>query len=288
MRELLNSLVSQGNFLNIPHIGLKDILDLAVVMFIVSKTFSVIRDTRTWTLFRGVLLILVVGAVSNLLQLHTTWWIVSKTITVGILALIVVFQPELRRALEQLGKGGNLFSTITYLSGSKSDSLDVHSINEITRACVHMKEQCTGALIVIERTSNLNDIEVSGIPINATITFQLIVNIFERNTPLHDGSVIIRDNKILAATCILPLSSDLGISKDLGTRHRAAIGISERTDALVLVVSEETGSISCVENGEIIRDLDEFKLGKLLKNAFIEETSPKTSLNHFRKGAKHE
>lgn len=280
MFELFELMTQNSSVFTFPCIGIRDILDITLVTFFLYKIISLVRDTRTWLLFRGVLLILMIAFISNVLQLHTTWWIISNTLTVGLVALIVVFQPELRKALEQLGRSGKFLS----LNNSKSESLEINTIKEITKACTLMGKVCTGALIVIERDEQLSDVQSSGIPINATITSQLLINIFEKNTPLHDGAVLIRNNKILAATCILPLSNNLSISKELGTRHRAALGVSENTDAIVLVVSEETGSISYVDKGVINRHLDEFELTKILNATCVPHSSDtKNGLNKIIK-----
>ena len=188
---------------------------------------------------------------------------ISNAITVGTFAILVVFQPELRRALEQIGQG-RLFESILSTSEETDDALSNDSIEGIAKACMHMAKLKTGALIVIEQDTKLGDVERTGIKIDAVISSQLLINIFEKNTPLHDGAVIIKNNRVAAATCFLPLSDSMEISKDLGTRHRAAIGITEGTDALVLVVSEETGIISSVRNGKIKRGLDAEIIKKIL------------------------
>lgn len=242
-------------YISFPNIGVRDIVDIIVVAYLIYIVLNWIKDTRTWTLFRGVIIVLVVASVAYVFQLHTLWWVISNGITVGAFALLVVFQPELRRALEQIGRG-KMFETLLTGQENVEDGLSDESIEAIAKACVHMSKYKTGALIVIEQDTKLGDVERTGIKIDATITNQLIINIFEKNTPLHDGAVIIKHNRISAATCFLPLSDSMDISKDLGTRHRAAIGISEVTDALILVVSEENGIISSVRNGKIRRGLD--------------------------------
>lgn len=242
-------------YISFPNVGVRDIVDIIVVAYLIYIVLNWIKDTRTWTLFRGVIIVLVVASVAYVFQLHTLWWVISNGITVGAFALLVVFQPELRRALEQIGRG-KMFETLLTGQENVEDGLSDESIEAIAKACVHMSKYKTGALIVIEQDTKLGDVERTGIKIDAMITNQLIINIFEKNTPLHDGAVIIKHNRISAATCFLPLSDSLDISKDLGTRHRAAIGISEVTDALILVVSEENGIISSVRNGKIRRGLD--------------------------------
>lgn len=250
-------------YIGFPNIGIRDIIDILVVAYLIYLVIIWIKDTRTWTLFRGVVIVLVVASIAYICQLHTLWFVISKTITVGTFALLVVFQPELRRALEQIGQG-KLFESLLNNSEETDDALSNDSIDGIAKACVHMAKLKTGALIVIEQDTKLGDVERTGIKIDAVISSQLLINIFEKNTPLHDGAVIIKNNRVAAATCFLPLSDSMEISKDLGTRHRAAIGISEGTDALVLVVSEETGIISSVRNGKIKRGLDAEIIKKIL------------------------
>lgn len=250
-------------YIGFPNIGIRDIVDILVVAYLIYLVIIWIKDTRTWTLFKGVVIVLVVASIAYICQLHTLWFVISKTITVGTFALLVVFQPELRRALEQIGQG-KLFESLLNSSEETDDALSNDSIDGIAKACVHMAKLKTGALIVIEQDTKLGDVERTGIKIDAAISSQLLINIFEKNTPLHDGAVIIKNNRVAAATCFLPLSDSMEISKDLGTRHRAAIGISEGTDALVLVVSEETGIISSVRNGKIKRGLDAEIIKKIL------------------------
>lgn len=270
-------------FFDFPYLGFRDLLDLCLVALLFYKTINLVRDTRTWILFKGVLFVLGLAFVSNTLQLHTTWWIISNSLAVGLMVLIVVFQPELRRALEQLGQSGKWLSQMMSLAGTRQSQISLDQINEITRACSYMSAQQTGALIVIEKGLKLTSEPLSGIPINGTLTAQLLINIFEKNTPLHDGAVLIRQGDILSAACILPLTESLSINKSLGTRHRAALGISERSDAVVVVVSEETGVISYVENGMIKRNLSEFDLKKQLKKALCYE-EVKRHARTFKKG----
>ncbi|PHV71364.1 TIGR00159 family protein [Sporanaerobium hydrogeniformans] len=250
-------------FISLPQIGIRDILDILVVAYFLYIVLMWIKDTRTWALLKGVVIILVVAILSYVLQLHTVWWIISNTITVGTIVLIVVFQPELRRALEQIGRG-RIFNSLLNAGDADEGELTDDAINGLAKACMHMSKCKTGALIVIEQDTKLGDVERTGIPIDAVITSQLLINIFEKNTPLHDGAVIVRNNRVSAATCFLPLSDSMEISKDLGTRHRAAIGLSEVTDAIVLVVSEETGNVSYVRNGKIKRGLDMELIKKIL------------------------
>ncbi|MFV0313569.1 MAG: diadenylate cyclase CdaA [Anaerotignum sp.] len=237
-----------------PSVGVTDILDILVVAYIIYKIIFWIKETRAWVLFKGILVILALAAIAVVLQLNTILWILSNTISVGIVAVIVVFQPELRKALEQLGKG-KFFSYFIRTEGDISQETSTRTVEEIIKAVGKMGEVKTGALILIENEVPLGDLERTGIPIDAAISSQLLINIFEHNTPLHDGATIIRRNRIAAATCFLPLTDSNEISMELGTRHRAAIGASEVSDASVIVVSEETGYISLARGGVLYRDL---------------------------------
>ncbi|MDF2615307.1 MAG: hypothetical protein K0S71_3093 [Clostridia bacterium] len=272
--EVIKEAVDKIAFVNIPYIGMRDIVDILVVAYLMYIILVWIKDTRTWALFKGVVIVLVIAIVSYVMQLHTVWWVISNTITVGTIALLVVFQPELRRALEQIGRG-RFFDSLLSMSDSVVEGMTDEAIDAIAKACMHMSKYKTGALIVMEQDTRLGDVERTGISIDAEVTSQLLINIFEKNTPLHDGAVIIKNNRIAAATCFLPLTDSMEISKDLGTRHRAAIGISEGTDAMVLVVSEETGVISYVKNGKIRRGLDMEIIKKILMSTRRKKRSDK-------------
>ncbi len=261
--DVIKEALDKIPYLGFPNIGIRDIIDILVVAYLLYIVLAWIKDTRTWALFKGVMIVLIVASVAYLFQLHTLWWVVSNAITVGTFAILVVFQPELRRALEQIGRG-KLFESLLNTSEQIEDGLTNEAIESIAKAAVHMSKYKTGALVVLEQDTKLGDVERTGIKIDALLSSQLLINIFEKNTPLHDGAVIIKNNRISAATCFLPLSDSMEISKDLGTRHRAAIGISESTDALVIVVSEENGIISCVRNGKIKRGLDAELIKKIL------------------------
>ncbi|MEA5082759.1 MAG: diadenylate cyclase CdaA [Lachnospiraceae bacterium] len=241
--------------ISFPTMGITDILDILIVAYIAYKIIFWIKETRAWILFKGIIVIFVFAFVALLLGLNTILWILSKTISVGIIAVIVVFQPELRKALEQLGKGRHITSIFKFDSGSEEGSFSEKTMEEILRACGKMSHEKTGALMLIERDVPLGDFERTGIPIDAQVTSQLIINIFEHNTPLHDGAVIIKNNRIAAATCFLPLTDSNDVSMELGTRHRAAIGASEVSDAFVIIVSEETGAVSLARSGVLYRNI---------------------------------
>lgn len=241
--------------ISFPTVGITDILDILIVAYIAYKIIFWIKETRAWILFKGIIVIFVFAFVALILGLNTILWILSKTISVGIIAVIVVFQPELRKALEQLGKGRHITSIFKFDTGSEEGSFSEKTMEEILRACGKMSHEKTGALMLIERDVPLGDFERTGIPIDAQVTSQLIINIFEHNTPLHDGAVIIKNNRIAAATCFLPLTDSNDVSMELGTRHRAGIGASEVSDAFVIIVSEETGAVSLARGGVLYRNI---------------------------------
>lgn len=236
-----------------------DIVEIALLAVLVYQVLIWIKRTKAWTLFKGILVIMVFTLIASIFKLNTILWIADKTLSVGIIAIIIVFQPELRKALEQLGKKNVFSNIISFDENKKKDdqnNFSDKSINELVKATFELAKTKTGALMVIEREISLDDYERTGIEVDAVITSQLLINIFEHNTPLHDGAVIIRDNRVVAATCYLPLSDNMGISKELGTRHRAGLGVSEATDGLVIIVSEETGKVSIANGGELNRNID--------------------------------
>src|SRR5574344_1714525 len=237
------------------------ILDLAIVIYLIYKFFKMAKNSRMMQLIKGIALYVIITALSSLLNLQILNFILTSVMSYGVIALIVIFQPELRRALEQLGS-----NKLTRIVGLEKDmaTRSKEDIYKVVVAAEELEKTKTGALIVIERDIRLKDIIDSGVPINSDVSPQLIVNIFTPNTPLHDGAVIISDNKIASAACILPLASDNEIAKEVGTRHRAALGISKESDAIAVVVSEETGKISVAREGRLIVDLREDSLKKIL------------------------
>ncbi|MFC2282449.1 MAG: diadenylate cyclase CdaA, partial [Lachnoanaerobaculum saburreum] len=214
-----------------------------------------ISKTRAWTLLKGLLIIVGFTVVSYILRFDVILWIMGRIATIAVTALIIIFAPELRKALEQLGNK-NIMNLFTFDSKSSDDGMSERTVDELINAAFTMSKPKTGALIVIERNENLAYIEKTGILINGIVSSQLLINIFEHNTPLHDGAVLIRGNTVVSATCYLPLSENMRISKDLGTRHRAAIGISEVSDSITIVVSEETGRVSVAIGGNLIKVKD--------------------------------
>jgi len=241
------------------------IIDVAIVSYVLYRILLLIRGTRAVQLIKGIMILAVAGVVADWLNLYTIQWILSKLWAVIFLALAVIFQPELRRALEQLGRGKFFAPSRTLLAAPES----AHIIQEVIKAAIACSKTKTGMLVVIEQETGLKDYIESGISLDGVVSEELLVNIFEPNTPLHDGATIIKDNRIAAAACFLPLSDNPYISMSLGTRHRAAIGLSEVSDAMVLVVSEETGSISVAKDGKLARSLEEKELRSFLEEAFI-------------------
>ena len=237
------------------------IIDIAIVIFLVYCFFKIVKGSRAWQLIKGIALLIIATWVSGLLNLKILNWILTGIMNLGVIAIIVIFQPELRRALEQLGtnKLARFFGIEKDLSTKTKED-----IYKIVIATTELSKAKTGALIVIERDIKIQDIINTGIPMDAEVSPQLLVNIFEPKTPLHDGAVIISNNKIAAAACVLPLADDKDIAKELGTRHRAAIGISKESDSIVVVVSEETGKISVAKDGTLIADVREDVLKKIL------------------------
>ncbi|HCT64303.1 MAG TPA: TIGR00159 family protein [Lachnospiraceae bacterium] len=253
--------------ITLPTVGITDVLDILIVAYIAYKIIFWIKETRAWILFKGILVIFVFAFIALVLGLNTILWILSKTISVGIIAVIVVFQPELRKALEQLGKGKHFTSIFKFDIGNEVNDFSEKTVEEILRASGKMSKEKTGALMLIEREVPLGDFERTGIPIDALVTSQLIINIFEHNTPLHDGAVIIKNNRIAAATCFLPLTDSNDVSMELGTRHRAGIGASEVSDAYVIIVSEETGAISLARGGVLYRNISIDTLRSMLSQS---------------------
>lgn len=234
-----------------------DIVEIIIISFLVYQILMWIRNTRAWALLKGIVVILVFLLFAVLFQLTTILWLAEKVFSLAVIAFVVVLQPELRRALEKLGQKKFVASLLPF-DNSKTEEgrFSDKTLSEIVKACVEMAKAKTGALIVIERETALSEYERTGIEVDAILTSQLLINIFEHNTPLHDGAVIVRGNRVVSATCYLPLSDSMSLSKELGTRHRAGVGISEVTDSLTVIVSEETGRISAASDGRLKRNLD--------------------------------
>ena len=234
-----------------------DVVEIIIISFLVYNILVWIKNTRAWSLLKGIVVIAVFILIAAYFEMNTILWIVQNVFGVAVTGVVVILQPELRKAVEELGRKNIVSSILPFelgknlIEGRFSDK----TINEIARACVEMGKVKTGALIVVEQNEPLTEYERTGIDVDGIVTSQLLINIFEHNTPLHDGAVIVRGNRITSATCYLPLSDNMGLSKELGTRHRAGVGISEVTDSLTIIVSEETGKISVAYDGEIERNL---------------------------------
>lgn len=254
--------------LHIPFIQVTDILEIIIISFLVYHILLWIKQTRAWALLKGLIVILVFLFIAVLLNMTTILWIAQNVFSIAMIALVVMLQPELRKALEELGRK-NFFSSML-VDKKDVNKLSARTINEIVKACVEMGKVRTGALIVVEKMQSLADYERTGIEVDGLVSSQLLINIFEKNTPLHDGAVIIRENRVTSATCYLPLSDNMALSKELGTRHRAGIGISEVTDSVTVIVSEETGKISVAHEGELETGLDADRLRECLTNLTLE------------------
>lgn len=244
-------------------ISLLDLADMVIVAFALYKLYVIIRDTRALALLKGLIVLLIATVISRWLGLNVINWLLNKTMTVVLVALPVVFQPELRRALEQLGRG-KLFKKSVFLDEQEQESL----LDELGKAVTVLAKNKIGALIVLERETGLSDYIETGIKVDGLVSNEFLINIFIPNTPMHDGAAILRGDRIMAAGCLLPLTEDRSLNKELGTRHRAAIGITEQTDAAVIVVSEETGTISLSRGGRLVRDLDAESLKEKLRPLF--------------------
>ena len=244
-------------FRRMPDIRWTDIVEIIILSFVVYSILVWVKNTKAWSLLKGVIVIAIFWLIAAIFDMETILWIAENMVNIASIAIIVILQPELRKAMEELGRKNFIASLLPFDSGkSESGLFSDRTINEITKACVEMGKVKTGALIVIEKSQPLTEYERTGIDIDGVVTSQLLINIFEHNTPLHDGAVIIRGNRVTSATCYLPLSDNMLLSKELGTRHRAGVGISEVTDSLTVIVSEETGRISIAYEGNLERNLN--------------------------------
>lgn len=264
IKSFINNLV----WLSFPNLYPTDIIEIILLAFIIYHLVKWVKNTRAWALVKGLVVIMIFWLFAVVFELNVILWIISNTISVGIIAVIIVFQPEFRKALEELGQR-NIVKSILYFDDSrdKNERFSDSTVDGIIRATFELAKTKTGALVVIEHTTPLNEYEHTGIMIDSLISSELLINIFEHNTPLHDGAVILRRDRIVAATCYLPLSDNMQLSKELGTRHRAALGISEVSDSLTIVVSEETGKVSIAKGGKLIRNVDGDYLRAKLEDA---------------------
>ncbi|MGN0347120.1 MAG: diadenylate cyclase CdaA [Lachnospiraceae bacterium] len=265
MIEQLSAFVEEYlSTIHMPNIRPTDVVEILIISFVVYHILVWIRNTKAWSLLKGLIVILGFLFIAALFNMNTILWIAEKGLTIFAVAFVVVLQPELRRALEQLGRKNllpNFLSTDNKNTGRYSD----HTIDEIVKASFAMGRVRTGALMVLERNESLVEYEKTGITIDAVVSSQLLINIFEHNTPLHDGAVIFRGDRVVSATCYLPLSDNRNLSKALGTRHRAGVGISEATDSLTIIVSEENGKVSVAYGGELFSGLNQEGLREKLE-----------------------
>lgn len=260
----LNQVISWDS-LNGLNITKTDVAEIIILSFIIYQILIWIKSTRAWSLLKGFGVVLALLALAAVFHMNTILWIAENFFSIGITAVIIVFQPELRRALEQLGEKNILSSIVPFDSSRRAaEGMSDRTIGELVRSCFEMGRARTGALIVVEQGVSLQEYDRTGIAIDSLVSSQLILNIFEKNTPLHDGAVILSENRIRSATCYLPLSDNPNLSKALGTRHRAAVGISEVTDSLTIVVSEETGAVSVAKGGRLLRNLNQEQLKEQL------------------------
>lgn len=261
MQQLNTFIATYFSKLHMPTVYWTDVAEIIILTFLAYHILVWIKNTRAWALLKGVTVIAVFILIAALFRMNTILWIVQNVFSIAAIAIVVMLQPELRKAMEELGKK-NLFSSILPFDSSKPEEgrFSDRTINEIVKASVEMGKVKTGALIVIEQEQPLSEYERTGIDVDGIVTSQLLINIFEHNTPLHDGAVIVRGNRVVSATCYLPLSDNMALSKELGTRHRAGVGISEVTDSLTVIVSEENGKISVAYDGQLERGLDAERL----------------------------
>ena len=276
--------------LSLPGMGITDVIEIALISFFIYQFMVWIKFTRAYTLLKGILTVVAFILIAYIFKMNTILWIVKNLASVLLLSVVVIFQPELRKVLEQLGQKKIMAAIIPFDTGKEvQERFTDKTVNELVKACFDMGEVKTGAMIVIEQENRLSEYERTGINVDAVITSQLLINIFEHNTPLHDGAVLIRENRIVAATCYLPLSDNMELSKQLGTRHRAGVGISEVSDSITIIVSEETGQVSIAQNGRLTRGVTSAELRAALVKAQNKKVVNNSKLRHLLKGrVKHE
>lgn len=268
----------------VPTMDFGDVVEIFIIAILLYYILGWMKNTRAWALLKGLIVICIFLLIASFFQMNTILWIAKNVLSFAVMALIVIIQPELRKALEELGKKNLLASVIPFDTTHREELFSEKTIGEIVKAAVEMGRAKTGALIVIEQKISLKDYERTGIDVDGIVSSQLLINIFEHNTPLHDGAVIIRGNRVVSATCYLPLSDNLGLSKNLGTRHRAGVGISEATDSLTVIVSEENGKISVAYEGELYRNLDADALKTHMEKILNGNAEEAAKGRHKRKG----
>ena len=247
-------------------IGINDILEILIMTYLIYILFKWMKNTRSWFVIRGIIVILIFFLLAEILKLNTILYLARNSFDIIIIALVIVFRPELRRGIENLGKKNPILRIFSSDAANSLNEFSEDSADALVEACFALSETKTGALVVIEREDPLEDYIKTGIKVDAAISPQLLINIFEHNTPLHDGAIIVRGNRIVSATCYLPLSQNTSLSKSFGTRHRAALGVSEQTDSITLVVSEETGHVSIAMKGRLLEDVSRDKLQTILRD----------------------
>ena len=275
------------SWVRMPSITITDIIEIFIIAVVLYYVLAWVKSTRAWQLVKGLMVIAIFLIVAAFLHMDTILWISGKVVNVAAIAIMIIFQPELRSALERLGRN-NFLSMFTDFDFTKNtpDIISDKTINELVKGCFEMGRVCTGALIVIEKDVNLDEYIRTGIKIDSLVSSQLLINIFEHNTPLHDGAIIIRNDRIVAATCYLPLSENMALSKDLGTRHRAAVGISEVSDSITIIVSEETGAVSVACDKQIVRQLTPDGLKEKLKEVAGTHEVQENNLTKIIRGLK--
>lgn len=278
MEGLKEFLTKITMWMRIPSMNIVDVLEIIIIAFIVYNVIKWVRSTRAWMPVKGLMILLLFWVLASILKMDVILWILNNTIGVGITAIIIVFQPEIRRALEQLGQQ-SFASSLRIFSENKDgeERFSEKTVEELVKGTFLLARHKTGALIVLEQEVSLGEYEETGIAIDAIVTNQLLINIFEHNTPLHDGAVIVRGNRITSATCYLPVSKNMKLSKELGTRHRAGVGISEVTDSFTIIVSEQTGKVSIARNGTLIRNVDADYLRMKLQEIQKDKTKASTT-----------
>ena len=290
MRNITGILGRYLSDISFPTINVIDVIEIILISFFVYQFMVWIKFTRAYTLLKGILVICGFLVIAYIFKMNTILWIVSRLAGALITAIVVIFQPELRKVVEQLGQKKIMASIIPFDAGKEvKERFTDKTVNELIKACYDMAEVKTGALIVIEQEIRLDEYIRTGINVDAILTSQLLINIFEHNTPLHDGAVIVRENRIVAATCYLPLSDNMELSKQLGTRHRAGVGISEVTDSVTIIVSEETGQVSVAQGGKLIRNISSTQLREVLEKAQNKKVVDNNRFRQLLKGrVKHE
>lgn len=275
--RLRDYFASWFDWIYLPQIGILDVVEIVIIAVLVYLILVWIKNTKAWMLLRGIVVLGVFILVAVIFRMSTILWLVRNGIGLFAIAALIVFQPELRRALERLGEGNIITRILPFDRNREPMRFSNKTLRAITHASTEMAQDKTGALIVVEKNTHLTEFEQTGIAMDCIVSSQVLINIFEHNTPLHDGAVIIRGDRITAATCYLPLSENMSISKKLGTRHRAGLGLSEVCDALVIIISEETGDISIAQNGQLIHSVDHGQLGEMLSELQKDEKAAKGS-----------